>query len=62
MVKRFGTKGVRTPSKKEKILRALEQQESERIGKQYVYPFAIVAVVLFFIALYAFLFTKASRQ
>ena len=59
MVKRAGNGKPRTPTKKEKLQRILEAQESEKLAKKYIYPIGIGGIVLFFIVLYGYLYSKS---
>ena len=59
MAKKFSGK-TRPPSKKEKLARYLQQQESEKLAQKYIYPLGIAVVVLFFVGLYGYLYYKSS--
>lgn len=59
MAKKLGKGKARNPSKKEKLQRALEQIESDKLAQKYIYPLGIGALVFFFIVLYGVLYYKS---
>ena len=59
MVKQLGKGKARSPTKKEKLLRIQEAQESQRLAK-YIYPAGLGLLASLFLGLYGFLYYKAN--
>ena len=61
MARTLGKGKTRQLTKKEKQTRLQWQQDSEEIGKKYVYPAALAILVVFFLILSGVLYSKANN-